>query len=84
MRHMTYESPHSAARRLQKILAQPVVPGSKKSGCHLSAKLGHDPVGALYAMRDYGLSDREIATYYEMTPSTVRRLARLFDIPTRP
>lgn len=83
MRHMTYESPYFAAGRLKTILEQPLVPSGKKSGCRISCKLGHDPGGALYAMREYGLSDREIATYYAITPSTVRRLTRLFNIPAR-
>lgn len=83
MRHMTYESPYFAAGRLKTILEQNIVQGGKKSGCQISGKLGHDPVGALHAMREYGLSDREIATYYEVTPSTVRRLTRLFNIPAR-
>ena len=80
---MTHENPHSAAWHPQKTLAVPVAPGGKKPGRYISAKLGHDPAGALYAMREYGLSDREIATYYEVTPSTVRRLTRLFNIPAR-
>ncbi|WP_343079692.1 hypothetical protein [Ostreiculturibacter nitratireducens] len=63
--------------RLERFLAQPV-PGSRLPRPHhgLRAKLGPMPGASLRAMDAYGLSDREIAHYYGLTPSTVRRLRR--------
>lgn len=37
-------------------------------------KLGPTPARALAAMKDYGLTDTEIARYYGVTPSTLRRI----------
>ncbi len=41
-------------------------------------KLGRLPDLSLRAMQDYGLSDQEIGRYFEVTPSSVRRLRRAF------
>jgi chemotaxis regulatin CheY-phosphate phosphatase CheZ len=42
-------------------------------------KLGRLPKMSLEAMKDYGLSDEEIGHYFHVTPSSVRRLRRVFE-----
>jgi len=80
---MANEEPQSAAERIQRTLSgKPET--ARPNGCrHIREKLGHDPGAALYAMRDYGLNDREIARYYGITPSTLRRLERYFELNDR-
>ena len=46
----------------------------------IAMKLGPRPVESLQAMVRYGLNDIEIADYYAMSPSSVRRLRALFGI----
>ncbi|WP_366658553.1 hypothetical protein [Fodinicurvata sp. EGI_FJ10296] len=51
----------------------------------ITRKLGNMPDVALRAMRDYGLSDLDIARYYGLTLASVRRLSQLFSVaPGRP
>lgn len=51
----------------------------------ITRKLGNMPDVALRSMRDYGLSDLDIARYYGLTLASVRRLSQLFSVaPGRP
>lgn len=77
---MTYDFNTPAMVCLQRILVQTRVSDRRRTGRRIARTLGHDPETALRAMRDFGLCDREIARYYEVTPSTVRRLERYFGI----
>lgn len=43
-------------------------------------KLGPCPGDALSAMAGYGMNDREIARYYGLTRSTVKRLRRILPV----
>ncbi|MCZ0813772.1 MAG: hypothetical protein ACQEVT_13130 [Pseudomonadota bacterium] len=81
---MTYDHTIPAAESLQPILAKSRVPSEKRKGRRIAGKLGHEPETALRAMRDFGLCDREIARYYEVTPSTIRRLERYYGIDHYP
>ncbi|HDR29805.1 hypothetical protein [Rhodovulum sp.] len=43
-------------------------------------KLGPMPDATLRAMTGYGLSDQEMARYFGMTPSSLRRLKRSLNV----
>ncbi|TCO73034.1 antitoxin Xre-like helix-turn-helix domain-containing protein [Rhodovulum euryhalinum] len=43
-------------------------------------KLGPMPDAALRAMAGYGLSDQEMARYFGVTPSSLRRLKRSLNV----
>ncbi|WP_101068539.1 hypothetical protein [Roseovarius salinarum] len=62
--------------RLQQTLNLPLVPGGAQRRRRLAEKLGPAPAATLRAMTDYGLTDREIARYFGLTPSTAARLRR--------
>lgn len=47
----------------------------------IERKLGRIPDRALRAMDDYGLDDCEIGRYFDVTPSSVRRLRRALGCP---
>ena len=48
------------------------------NGCEVFEKLGPYPERSLAAMVAYGLNDTEIARYYSISPSSVRRLRLVF------
>lgn len=47
----------------------------------IRAKLGPMPDAALRAMAGYGLSEQEVARYFGVTPSSLRRLKRSLNVP---
>lgn len=74
------DCPAPPAGRIQRTLSQ-TLPTDRSNGRRcISEKLGDDPSGMLHAMREYGLTDREVARYYGITPSSVRRLEHYFGI----
>ncbi len=48
----------------------------------ITSKLGQLPDLALQAMDGYGLNDREIGHYFDVSPSSIRRLRRALGGPT--
>ena len=64
--------------RIRDTLAKPLFPG--KHHVRIIEKLGPCPGEALSAMAGYGMSDHEIARYYGLTRSTVKRLRRILPV----
>lgn len=60
--------------RLCDTLANPLVPKGRHA--RITEKLGLCPAESLHAMAGYGMSDHEIARYFGLTKSTVKRLRR--------
>ncbi len=67
--------------RLRETLTKPLFPAKRHA--RITEKLGPCPGEALRAMAGYGMNDREIASYYGLTRSTVKRLRRALPVQAR-
>ncbi|WP_306152702.1 helix-turn-helix domain-containing protein [Roseovarius sp. MMSF_3281] len=67
--------------RLRDTLTTPL--SSVKRHVRITEKLGPCPGEALRAMAAYGMNDREIARYYGLTRSTVKRLRRALPVQAK-
>lgn len=69
-------------RRTRRFTVKPPPGAGRPETPHsVTRKLGDMPDAALRALRDYGLSDAEIARYHGLSPASVRRLCRLLSVP---
>ena len=64
--------------RICETLGQPIL--HAKAHARIIEKLGPLPGESLRAMTGYGMNDREIARYYGLTKSTVKRLRRTLPV----
>jgi hypothetical protein len=64
--------------RVRDTLRKPFIPAKRHD--RIIKKLGPFPGDALSAMAGYGMNDQEIARYYGVTKSTVKRLRRILPV----